>query len=263
MPFLSKGFQQQLTLNLFFSTAINMDLFSYTEDHRTWICVPCGTGVKPKQYGTHLRRYHADHPKIASSKKERELVVEELMLKSPIDPDSPSFQLPPAGLLALPHLPIYDGLSCPKCSYICCTRNTMEYHHRRQHVEFKRPRGRQPITAAAAAAPRWEHVSCQRLFLVGSKSQFFAVISPVEVRQGEEAQRREELAARLPEAEYIRAQVDEALEQGNQEKTALENVILDNAAPTEVSAWLEMTRWPKYLQGHSFATITYPTSKPR
>lgn len=30
---------------------------------------------------------------------------------------------------------------------------------------------------------------------------------------------------------------------------------MDNAALTEVSPWLEMTRWPKYLQGHSFAEV--------
>lgn len=60
-------------------------------------------------------------------------------------------------------------------------------------------------------------------------------------------QRRQRMAANLPEAEYIRAQIDEALEQGNYETSALEDRILDNAALTEVSPWLEMTRWPKYL----------------
>jgi hypothetical protein len=63
------------------------------------------------------------------------------------------------------------------------------------------------------------------------------------------------MAAKLSEAEYIRVQIAEALEQGNQAMSALENMILDNAAPTEVSLWLEMTRWPKYLQGHSFDEV--------
>ena len=63
------------------------------------------------------------------------------------------------------------------------------------------------------------------------------------------------MAAKLPEAEYIRAQIDKALEQGDQETRAFEERILDNAAPTEVSPWLEMTRWPKYLHGHSFIEV--------
>lgn len=72
----------------------------------------------------------------------------------------------------------------------------------------------------------------------------------------------------LSEAEYIRAQVDEALERDEQEERAREDVILDNAAPTEVSPWLEMTRWPKYLQGHSFNDVALlalpaePSSEP-
>ena len=63
------------------------------------------------------------------------------------------------------------------------------------------------------------------------------------------------MAATLPEAEYIRTQIDEALEQGEKETRALEDTILDNAAPTEVSPWLEMIRWPKYLHGHSFIEV--------
>ncbi|CAG5158141.1 uncharacterized protein ALTATR162_LOCUS5004 [Alternaria atra] len=130
----------------------------------------------------------------------------------------------------------------------------MERHFQTQHTEQKRTRGR-PSKATVATAPQWKKVSCQRLFIGGSKSQYFAVISPAEVKEGEEAQRRQEMATKLPEAEYIRVQIDEALEQGNQVMSALENVILDNAAPTEVSPWLEMTRWPKYLQGHSFDEV--------
>jgi hypothetical protein len=172
------------------------------------------------------------------------------MLKTPIDPDSPCFQLPPPGLLVLPHLPIHGGLSCPACSYICTSKGTIEKHFRTQHTEHKRVKGR-PFKAAAATAPQWHPVSCQRLFVRGSRSQFFAVISPTEAKENENINRRQRMAANLPETEYVRAQIDEALEQGNQERSVLEDRILDNAALTEVSPWLEMTRWPKYLQDHS------------
>jgi hypothetical protein len=231
-----------------------MDLFSYLADHRTWICIPCGTSVKPKHYLAHLARWHADHPELGSSRKARTLFADELMLKTPIDPDSPCFQLPPPGLLALPHLPIYDGLSCPACSYICTSKATKEKHFRTQYTELKRVKGR-PSRAAAATAPQWHQVSCQRLFVRGTRSQFFAVISPAEAKEDEDMKRRQRMAANLSKAEYIRTQIDEALEQGNQETIVLEDRILDNAALTEVSPWLEMTRWPKYLQGHSFAEV--------
>ncbi|KAF1346393.1 hypothetical protein EJ07DRAFT_185647 [Lizonia empirigonia] len=130
----------------------------------------------------------------------------------------------------------------------------MERHHQSQHAEHRRPPGRR-TKVEALIEPNWKKVSCQRLFVQGCKSQYFAVVSPAEAREEEETLRRQAMAAKLPEAEYIRAQIDEALEQGDQETRAFEERILNNAAPTEVSPWLEMTRWPKYLHGHSFIEV--------
>ena len=231
-----------------------MDLFHYLADYQSWICIPCGMGVKPKHYLTHLTRWHTDHLEVNTSKKARMLLVEELMLKGPTDPDLPEFQLPQPGLLALPHLPIHEGLSCLTCNYTCVAKQIMEKHYQRQHAEHKRAPGR-PSKVDALTVSNWKKVSCQRLFVHGCKSQYFAVISPAEVKEEEETLRRRDMAAKLPEAEYIRAQIDEALEQGDQETRAFEDRILDNAAPTEISPWLEMTRWPKYLHGHSFIEV--------
>lgn len=40
----------------------------------------------------------------------------------------------------------------------------------------------------------------------------------------------------------------------------LDGPILDNTAPTKVSPWPELTRWPRYLHGHSFIKVTRLTS---
>jgi hypothetical protein len=69
------------------------------------------------------------------------------------------------------------------------------------------------------------------------------------------------MATTLSEYDYIRLQIDEALEEGDQEAKAREGIILDNATQTEVSPWLEMTRWPKYLKGHSFSEVA-PLASP-
>ncbi|PVH90612.1 hypothetical protein DM02DRAFT_734499 [Periconia macrospinosa] len=69
------------------------------------------------------------------------------------------------------------------------------------------------------------------------------------------------MANSLPEADYIRMQIDEALEESDKETRKREDVILDNAGQTEVSQWLEMTRWPKYLQGYSFGEVA-PLASP-
>jgi hypothetical protein len=117
----------------------------------------------------------------------------------------------------------------------------MDRHYQSQHAEHKRAPGR-PSNAAKPNAHQWKKVSCQRLFAHGAKSQYFAVVSPAEVEEEEQTLQRQGMAANLSEADYIRAQIDEALEQDEQETSAREDRILDNAAPTEVSPWLEMTR---------------------
>ncbi|EON68441.1 hypothetical protein W97_07651 [Coniosporium apollinis CBS 100218] len=69
------------------------------------------------------------------------------------------------------------------------------------------------------------------------------------------------MAQALPEADFVTAQVDGMLEEGLQEVDASENLILDNAAQTEVSLWLEMTRWPRYLRGYSLDRIVEEAHK--
>jgi hypothetical protein len=233
---------------------VSIDLFYYLADYQSWICIPCSIGVKPKHYLAHLTRWHTDQLKDKTSKKARMLLVEETMLKGLTDPGLPEFQLPQPGLLVLLHLPIHEGWSCLTCNYTCLAKRIMERHHQSQHAERKRAPGR-PSKVDALTVSYWKKVSCQRLFVQGCKSQYFAVISPAEVQEEEEMLRGQDMAAKLPEAEYIRAQIDEALEQGDRETSALEDRILDNAAPTEVSPWLEMTRWSEYLHGHSFIEI--------
>ncbi|PSN61573.1 hypothetical protein BS50DRAFT_604116 [Corynespora cassiicola Philippines] len=106
----------------------------------------------------------------------------------------------------------------------------MRTHYRKKYAECKRPKGRPP-KALGGVAPRWEEVLCQRLFVLGTGSHFFAVISPAEIQEEKEARQRREMAL------------------------TLKVVILDNATQTEVSPWLEMTQWPKYLHGHSFSEV--------
>ena len=92
------------------------------------------------------------------------------------------------------------------------------------------------------------------------QKSIFAVVSTTEAKKEEETLRCQDMAARPPEAENIRAQIDEALEQGDQETRARKDKILGNAAPTEVSPWLGILQWPRYLQGHSFDEIAVLTS---
>jgi hypothetical protein len=243
-----------------------MELFSFLEDYQTWVCAPCGYGVRPQHYLAHIKRFHADHPHLNTVSKTC-IVRDELLQKAPIDPDSICFKAPRAGISALPHLPLHIGARCLRCPYVSVSRETMRKHCSRKHIEDNRREGR-PSKAAEPVAPRWKTVSCQRLFVSGAKSHYFEVVSPAELQEEEETKRRRDMATTLSESDYIRLQIDEALEEGDQEAKAREGIILDNATQTEVSPWLEMTRWPKYLKGYSFGevaplvSLADPTSEP-
>lgn len=130
----------------------------------------------------------------------------------------------------------------------------MRKHCQALHILGKRCRGWQP-KADVALPPRWKKVTCQRFFINGPGSGFFAVVSPAQLQEEEDARQRQKMAQALSEADFVKAQVDGMLEEGLQEVDASENLILDNAAQTEVSPWLEMTRWPCYLRGYTFNEV--------
>jgi hypothetical protein len=77
-------------------------------------------------------------------------------------------------------------------------------------------------------------------------------------------------AATMTGPEFIQAQVRAQLQEALAEEAELDAVVPAPAQkhPTEVSPWLELTQWPRYLQGQSFtavaalAALPDPTQEP-
>jgi hypothetical protein len=59
----------------------------------------------------------------------------------------------------------------------------------------------------------------------------------------------------LSGSDLIEAQVNAALESSLSAIHQAEEIIQAQGAPTEVSPWLELTQWGRYLQGHSFGQV--------
>jgi hypothetical protein len=170
------------------------------------------------------------------------------MLKRPwLEPTREPCRLPPPDSAPIPGLPVYPGFCCPRCTYVSRALATIRCHLAHIHPETRRPRGRaskaKPNIAAAA-----EHVSCQRFFVSGSGSGFFSVIASSPIRQ-------ERLASTVSEAEFIQAQVRRDLQESLADEAEQAMQITTQKHATEVSPWLELTQWPKYLQGHSFSAV--------
>lgn len=61
----------------------------------------------------------------------------------------------------------------------------------------------------------------------------------------------------MSDMEFLQAQVDQVLTQGATSTAARTAQVPDpdQRAFTEVSPWLELTRWPEFLQGHNFTAV--------
>ena len=91
---------------------------------------------------------------------------------------------------------------------------------------------------------------------------FFAVVSPAErseIRRREgaaaEALARSQRADAMSEADFVWTETSRALEAGEQRIAEATGVLSKSGGPTEVSPWLELTRWSTYLHGHNLADV--------
>ncbi|KAL3486233.1 hypothetical protein BJX62DRAFT_242224 [Aspergillus germanicus] len=135
----------------------------------------------------------------------------------------------------------------PHCPYITRSLKATQDHRRQAH----RDQDGHWARARAEARLAERVVSCQRFYLTQASSHFFEVTcTAAPAAQG--AKRRPALTP----AELVRARVDQALREGEaaMEWEASQVPALD-PHPTEVSPWLELTRWPEYLRGQDLTTV--------
>jgi hypothetical protein len=93
-------------------------------------------------------------------------------------------------------------------------------------------------------------VSCQRFYHARPGSHFFEVTCA--------AQPSQLALPATPQtpAKHIRAHIDQALREGEAAaELANSQVPSLSAHLTEVSPWLELTRWPEYLQGQDLTAV--------
>lgn len=94
----------------------------------------------------------------------------------------------------------------------------------------------------------YREVYCQRFFASCHQSSFFTVHVPTQVQ---------ELVKSRPRghADVFRALIEEQLTVGTCEQDARAKIYNSQVSKTEVSPWLEMTRWPRYFNGLRMADI--------
>ncbi|KAE8359040.1 hypothetical protein BDV27DRAFT_163026 [Aspergillus caelatus] len=223
-----------------------MDLFVHNEIYCLWICTSCHYAVTPQHLDRHLRTHHRWHPSVKTAEL-RQAALTEMLKKAWIEPRKEVCRFPSPDSLPIPHLPVYSGLRCPLCSYVSRSPQTLRSHMSGIHPETRRPRGgdcyRKPNIAAAA-----ESVSCQRFYIAGAGSQFFAITPASQIE-------RVQKAAQMSKAEFIQSQINQVYEQDQQAQAIEQQSIPIEKHSSEVSPWMELTRWPEYLRGKNLAAV--------
>jgi hypothetical protein len=96
--------------------------------------------------------------------------------------------------------------------------------------------------------PVFQEIYCQHFFVSGAQSSFFTVNVP--------NQMQELVKSRLRgHADAFWALIDEQLTAGNHEQEARAQIYNSQVSRTEVSPWLEMMRWPRYLHGLNMTDV--------
>lgn len=245
-----------------------MDLFDFSVAYGVLICKPCGYAVLPYAITCHLVNKHIEDINIFCTVSEKNanqkpskvarMFADSLLSQYNIlDPRYTKIPMPSPDAGPVPGLKIHNGVKCSKCDQVNKHLGSMKTHYN-IHLPVRRRAGR-PIPRVAGVSPEFYPVHCQRFFLTGKQSNFFAITLPEDLP--EEVQRKKEPAELLEElvqeelqrkkepAKVLAELVQEELQYGNREQQLSMQVYQNQATKTEVSPWLEMTRWPRYFHG--------------
>jgi hypothetical protein len=240
-----------------------MDLFIFYPLSGVLLCKPCGYAVPPAALATHISVHHlhdacnAATSSLASSrlKKPAKLLANYLRERYQLlNPATAKIPTPPSTDPPILELRLYRGYQCTRCEFVRLrTKSALRQMgmHFNQHRLLPRKGGRQPRIADIPEedkGPVFQEIYCQRFFVSGAQSSFFTVNVPDQMQ---------ELVKSRPRghADVFRALIDEQLTAGNHEQEARAQIYNSQVSKTEVSPWLEMTRWPRYFHGLNMTDV--------
>lgn len=228
------------------------EYFDFNPDLRILVCTTCTYAVWPGQARGHLTSAHH-----GLSLKQARVVVADIKRWPNLCSDPAEFELPRAVQKPVPGLPIYsDGLRClldaTTCQYICRNESGLRSHwstiHQWSIAEGRKGgsgRSRHEAYAKRKAASA-QSVCCQRLFHAGIHSQYFEVL-PTVLADDDDASQAHAQSGVANAVSELRALRQERKRDGELVSAA--------GSVKEVSPWLQLTRWPNYLQGHKLPQV--------
>jgi hypothetical protein len=227
----------------------------FYSQYQTLVCKQCGYAVAPSCLAGHISTKHAVDAcrdaglPFSQSKKPAARLAKRLREEFDIlDPAKDRIPVPLPTEASVPFLKLYRGYKCTRCDYVLPERKraqeSVAKHFNQRRLVPRKPR-RQPRVADVPEddkGPMFVESHCQRLFVQGCQSSFFVV----HVASGVKKSRTQPLGQRV---NLVRAILDKQLHAGQLEQQAASRIYSKSYTKTEVSPWLEMTRWPRYFDG--------------
>jgi hypothetical protein len=105
---------------------------------------------------------------------------------------------------------------------------------------------------ARQLAKAMRHVRCQRFFLHGQHSSYFVVYTSDLT-----------ISMSTVSSMSIAAEVRSELAALEEQKRRHGQIMHDSASAKEVSPWLQLTRWPRYLKGYPLPCLAAPAAPPQ
>lgn len=237
-----------------------MEIFVFYCYYGVPICKPCRSAIPPSSLQGHIKSRHNDiacyvtdlEPNVYQKRtKPAEMLTALLQEKySLLDPRLAQIPAPLPTEPPVPELRLHRGLRCSRCPKIM---TKSEHAHARMQTHFnkhriiKRKQGRpgKVVSVPEDEGPIYSEISCQRFFSYGAQSSFFEVCVPSAVQ---------ELVKSRPsrpsqDTELLKALVNEHLHHNAVEQEVQPRIYCSQTTKTEVSPWLEMTRWPRFFDG--------------
>lgn len=228
-----------------------MDLFYFDPSYAILACLPCRYAIVPGTIASHLKAHHKDEVT-----REQIQHCVKYYAAEPIQSASVVQKLVvPRQMTPITYLTLYtDGIACRLCPdvqpYICRSDKSMRDHLREIHQwESGSKGGRPKKSSTEAVRTLWDKVTmapvwCQT-FHRSNFFRYFQVTPPVS------ASRPSSLLT-TPRPMTVREQIEQQLAQNLEaSERAREHAGLQSPHATEVSPWLEVTKWGDYLAGKS------------
>jgi hypothetical protein len=237
-----------------------MEFLHYNQQHQVLICTRCQSGIAPRQLSHHLRHHHAQE--ITSL--ELQDCVRKTRLFQLEKPSVIRQRIIPSDVPRIPYLATYPGHLCNLCHhFVCRDLRRMGEHLREQHPEqeisFRRGRPPGSDRSQVRAHGRASHttpVTCQTFFL-GPFRRYF----PVQVQVQAPAPQPSATRAQT-RAPSLSSSIPEQMRAKLAQKRQSQQNRIETVQPTDVSPWLELTRWPVYLHGRNLVETASLIQRP-